>query len=621
MTTQSDDSGAQEHPPKAPFALSIGVVGHRPDRLPEKGGPAYRRIEAEVARVLQEIKRKARDVCDLFPEFFAGESQSSLVLRLVTALAEGADTMAAEAGLLKCYRLEAILPFERENYELDFEGGALKDFGRLFESAQSKLVLPNRRCLPPRPEDPAAKKAYEAASLTVIGNCDILLSVWDGGESRGRGGSTETLEAATGLGIPIVHIDARGINPTFIKWSGLDKFPVQAETADAVPTAPFDEALLDLVDKLVRPPVDAVERKGPGRYFKGKFRAANPFFAFALLMTALFVRFMRKTDVFPNSPDMLSMDFLKLLRPAVGADPLPSGLVRAYAGADAIGLYFAQFFRSAFVLNFFVASFAVVAALSSLLTPSQSRWPAATEIALILFVVANTLFGRWFGWHTRWVEAREVAERLRVASMLWILGIRPRAFAGEEPAWTGWYVRALVRAEPLRSCVFSPDRVDGARKATIGILHDQCAYHELGARRMKRLERHLEGIGLLLFVLTGLVALDHLANDGAYLDGFLRHYFLHAWQAHEVAIALSAILPALATATYGIRLIGDFEGSAKRSERAHKSLKDQIDALNQTPPPDLDMLRRRARAAGEAMLGDVSSWRLSAESRGLAIPG
>ena len=78
----------------------------------------------------------------------------------------------------------------------------------------------------------------------------------------------------------------------------------------------------------------------------------------------------------------------------------------------------------------------------------------------------------------------------------------------------------------------------------------------------------------------------------------------------------------LATATYGIRVIGDFEGIARRSERAHKSLQDQIKALSQNEvPPDLDILRRRARAACEAMLGDVSSWRLAAESRGLAIPG
>jgi hypothetical protein len=614
------DCDSDENPPKPPFALSIGVVGHKPDRLPQDTA-TYDHIEAEVARVLREISREARVVCDRYHEFFARESQAALTLSLVTALAEGADTIAATAGLASGYAVEAVLPFEPENYAQDFKDEALNDFGRLYKAARSRLVLPATRDLPPRENDPAAKKAYEAAGLTVIGNCDIVLTVWDGGESRGRGGTTNMLVAAASLGIPIIHIDAKAANPTMVKWSGLDEFPMPAETPDALPARPFDDALPGLIDKLARPPAEAAERKGPARYFRQRFRACNPFFAFPLMVTALLVRCFRKTDIFPERPDTLSGNFLELLEPAVGNDLSPRSLVKAYAGADAIGLYFAQFFRSAFVLNFFVASFAVVAALSSLLKSPPSRWSFGIEIALILFVVLNTISGRYLGWHTKWVEAREVAERLRVASMLWILGIRPWAFAGEEPAWTGWYVRALVRAEPLRSCVFDSGRVESARTATVNILRDQCRYHENNAHRMKRLEHRLEGIGLILLGLTGLVAVDHFASDGAHLHDLLHRYF-HHWPAHETGIALSAILPALATATYGIRVIGDFEGIARRSERAHKSLKDQIKALNQShASPDLDVLRRRARAAGEAMLGDVSSWRLAAESRGLAIPG
>ena len=185
------------------------------------------------------------------------------------------------------------------------------------------------------------------------------------------------------LGIPIIHIDATGTNPTLIRWSGLDELPVQAETPDALPARPFDDALPGLIDKLARPPVEAAERKGPVRYLKQRFRACNPFFAFPLLMTALLVRVFKMTDVFPNRPDALSGKFLELLAPAVGNDLFPRSLVEAYARADAVGLYFAQFFRSAFVLNFFMASFAVAAALSSLLKSPPSRWSFGIEIALI----------------------------------------------------------------------------------------------------------------------------------------------------------------------------------------------------------------------------------------------
>jgi hypothetical protein len=292
--------------------------------------------------------------------------------------------------------------------------------------------------------------------------------------------------------------------------------------------------------------------------------------------------------------------------------------LQAYAWGDAIGFYFAQVFRSAFVMNFFVAALAVAAALTSLLT--QLPWPVWMEIGLISFVVMNTLAGAYLCWHSRWVEPREVAERLRVASMHWILGIRPRAFAGVEPAWTGWYARAIIRMQELRTCRFSPAAIDSARMATIGILQDQCEYHVAVVKRMRRLDHWLEGIGLLLFISTVLVALDHLLVHGAYLYCVLHHLFHDAWPAHDAGILLSAVLPAFATATYGIRVIGDFEGIARRSERAHESLSDHIMALRQDAS-DLDVLRRRVHAAGEAMLGDLSSWKLTVESRGLAIPG
>jgi hypothetical protein len=96
---------------------------------------------------------------------------------------------------------------------------------------------------------------------------------------------------------------------------------------------------------------------------------------------------------------------------------------------------------------------------------------------------------------------------------------------------------------------------------------------------------------------------------------------LHHWEATpEIAVWLSAALPSLATATYGVRVIGDFEGTVHRNEHTARSIKQLVAAIQQDPP-DFALLRARARTAADVLLGDVQSWRLSAESRGLAIPG
>ena len=150
-------------------------------------------------------------------------------------------------------------------------------------------------------------------------------------------------------------------------------------------------------------------------------------------------------------------------------------------------------------------------------------------------------------------------------------------------------------------------------------LSEKCEYNAVNAERMHKMERRLEWVGSTFFVLTLLVAIDHFFGGPA-MHCLLSSFHLGHEVEHKIAIWLSAALPAMATATYGIRVIGDFEGIRRRGERTHGALDLLIRTIKQDPP-DFSLLRARARSAADAMLGDVSSWRLSAESRGLAIPG
>jgi hypothetical protein len=238
---------------------------------------------------------------------------------------------------------------------------------------------------------------------------------------------------------------------------------------------------------------------------------------------------------------------------------------------------------------------------------------------LIAFVVGTVIIGRVRRWHARWVEAREVAERLCTALPLWTLGLRAAFFPGEEPTWTGWYARAVVRMQGLRAGNLTARSLSGERTVLLDVLTGQCAYNLANAGRMRRLERGLEVVGLCLLATTVGVALDHLFG-GPVIHCTLGRLLPSWMSADALPIWLSAALPALATATYGIRVIGDFEGAAHRAERTHQALDQLIKAIKQDPT-DFTLLRARARLAGDAMLGDVASWRLSAESRGLAIPG
>jgi hypothetical protein len=79
-------------------------------------------------------------------------------------------------------------------------------------------------------------------------------------------------------------------------------------------------------------------------------------------------------------------------------------------------------------------------------------------------------------------------------------------------------------------------------------------------------------------------------------------------------------LPAFGAASYAVRVIGDFEGSAKRSQRTGTTLGLLSEAFRETSS-SLPALRSLAHAAADVMLGDVAHWRLASETRQLAIPG
>jgi hypothetical protein len=631
-----------DHPPKPRFALAIGIVGHRlrhwDDAKKGADGRTSRtehlqKIAGDIHLALKAIKSAAihayHDHESLFDDT-PDAKQRAPALTLVSTLADGADTIAAKAALGLGYALDAPLPFAQAEYENDFSSHAvdghipLQDFRALVGKARSVLQLPGQRKTDADTKQQGNLKenrAYEAAGLTVLNQADILLAVWDGELPHGRGGTADMVAEAARAGIPIVLIDANGKRPVELHWRGLMPTPAPIVAFDDLPRATLDDSIHRVLDELVRPPAAPEERKSLALWFRETSPSINIRFGYPLLTTLLFARRMRFSDVVPRRANELAEGYIRDAIPVVDPDKPQdiAWLSAAYGWADAIGIYFAQVFRSAFVMNFFFAALAVVVASASVVImqaePPRRHALVWVEIILIVFVIANTIFARLFDWHHRWVEAREVAERLRAALPLWTLGLRPSFFPGEEPTSTGWYVRALFRTQGMRAGDLNADGLAAERSVLLRLLTGQCNYNYDNAGRMHWIERALEIVGFCLLGATIAVAADHLFDAPV-----VGYFFGRILPAHETIIWLSAALPALATASYGIRVIGDFDGVFQRAERTHRQLDQLVAAIHQDPS-DFSLMRARARSAADAMLGDVANWRLSAESRGLSVPG
>ena len=181
-----------------PFRVRIGVTGHR--RLPDP----------------TTVRRKLREVLDKkIGEMFAPEDgtkgSAPVVFSISSSLAEGADRLVAEEILrLPGSELEAVLPLTADNYEQDFASFESKaEFRSLLRRARRTIVMKavgDVRVAVNRDE------AYEAAGRYVADHCDLLIAVWDGRPSRGRGGTAEIVAYARRKGVPlaIVPTEKRG---------------------------------------------------------------------------------------------------------------------------------------------------------------------------------------------------------------------------------------------------------------------------------------------------------------------------------------------------------------------------------------------------------------------------
>ncbi len=163
-------------------AVRIGVTGHR--FLAEIG-----KLRAEVDRALDDIERA-----------FGGHK-----LVVVSPLAEGADRLVAEAVLQRGGDLTVPLPLPVEDYLQDFESQESKaEFRQLLERAAEVIELP---------ATPTRNEAYEQVGLYVLDNCDVLIAVYDGQPSQGRGGTAEIVERALQRGMPVLHVKAGNRRP------------------------------------------------------------------------------------------------------------------------------------------------------------------------------------------------------------------------------------------------------------------------------------------------------------------------------------------------------------------------------------------------------------------------
>jgi hypothetical protein len=175
--------------------IHVGVVGHRPNRLP-KDDAGQSALRATIGAILLAVRSAVQPAS----------------LCAITSLAEGADRVFAEEALALDCPLFCPMPFVQTEFEKDFvppsalESSSLAHFRALLQQAR---LGPGLTVLELGGSRADAPSAYAAAGRAILKQSDLLVGVWDGGAAAGHGGTAETLHEGLGLGIPVFWIDTR----------------------------------------------------------------------------------------------------------------------------------------------------------------------------------------------------------------------------------------------------------------------------------------------------------------------------------------------------------------------------------------------------------------------------
>jgi uncharacterized protein DUF4231 len=658
-------------PPRADLAFRVGIVGHRPNRLP-KEPEKIDALRGMLRAVLQEVRAEMLRYA-ASPESKRHYARNPPILRAVAPLAEGTDRMFAEEALDLGYSLCCPMPFGQEEFEKDFTGDkalephSVDRFRGILQHAREGAGLTTFEL---DGERSAEGEAYGAAGRIVLNQSDLLVAVWDGKPAAGKGGTVDTLKDAVRYHVPVLWIDATEPSAwqllqtpeDFACLESADRCaPRPAAAADA---AEKENRLATTIKTIVNNEIAILEPE-PGVHSKPMtqsrppqyFRERKPCFNFAITWK-LFRDLVGSKKKFQR-PKIRVADFVEQIGgdwptredpPAAEAATADRGAsierehkpldvedwvnrrLRAhYAWSDKRGDLYADAYRSAYVMTYLLSAFAVFVAL----LPMAAHWEGraqiacvAIELVMLLVILLLLIVGKLRHWHERWMEYRLLAELIRQIRFLIPLGGgRPfphlptylGVHGNLNQTWMYWHMRAVARATGLppakvdhvyvRDCLHYIAKVVGVPDG------GQLQFHINTEERSEKIAHRLHLWSTILFGATFCGIALHLALDVSAHRHMLAGLEGHPWLQRWLVLA-SATLPALGAALAAISNQGEFARLARRSaamtdgfRRFETQIKD-LQSPSTASALKLSQVIPLATKIAEVMVEEVSDWRV-----------
>lgn len=639
--------------------LNLAITGHR-DTNP--GFHANRESIREVLSGLFGLIDKATE--------HAGKS------RLHSLLAQGADLMAVELAQKRQWDIAAPLPFGQAlNLAInahpetltdakallagekpdDPETGAradrirsIADQALLFELAEQdeaigayylETLADPKNLTAAESFAALASKRATAAAQVMIEHSAIMIAIWDGTTLGSVGGTRHTMSLALDHGMPVVWIDAAAPH----NWCLLTTSEaLEAAQSKALPAR--EEELQSLVALALQAPDSAPGDDGLESLGNEKWRKrSSRFYHSYRRVEAIFggrpegSRFGKLVQHYETPEDIAAgsaAPMLSAIRSLPGknsavAELVSEQLLRRFAWADGISTHLSDAYRGSMVTNFFLSTMAIVGGIAYLPLGSYAvKWPFALfEFVILLLILTATMIGRKRRWHSRWFETRRVAEYMRHAHILLLLGVARAPWRWPKGANTNWpelYARNMLQGTGLQSIKITGPYLRSVLENILRVhVVGQRDYHLAKADRLTKAHRNLDRASESCFILALVsVGVFLLMAGGAGL-GFLSQDFVYGLT--KLFTFLGVLFPSLGGLFAGIRFFGDFERFAAISEVTAGKLA----AVDQRISFLLDMsedklqfeqLASLTHAVDDIVIDEIENWQAVFGGKQITIP-
>jgi hypothetical protein len=539
------------------------------------------------------------------------------------------------------YELQAVLPFERNEYVKDFDKAASATYQKLLRGEGSSPVIFE---LDGTRQDGGASRSYLAAGRLVLQQTDVLIAVWDGENEKGAGGSGQIVREALQNGVPVVWIkwgppsDKPWTLMTEPKWKLLER--PEDRDGDAI-------RLKETVVEILLPPdrcpkrchlepdclrASYYEERQPDRSFLGGF------WDFALGIVA--PRRDPKTGKL-KMPSWKSRveDFgeattrswneeeekIPVLAKSQSWKDAGKHYFLHYGWANQLSMFYARLHRSSFALNCLLGALAVGLALAGgwvLMKGGREYFWIAAELVTIAAIIITTKRGQRGHWHRRWIEYRTLAERFRLSRPMALIGgwRQQTSMPGHlarygDPvnSWVHWHYRAVERAAGVPRGRLDVSRLEQIKQAFLKVLaQGQIGYHQRTKERYDAADRRLHRLSNGFFIATFMVCAAHLTVESFFPNGLVEWLKI-------LTIGLNAFLPACAAAFTAVRNQGEFRRLSLRSAAMEQALTGLDRELSVIFPADRALksveMRQVIERIARLMLNETLDWRIVFQDR------